>query len=365
MQLISTLGERRFTYTVEKLDVLFLLRAVEHEGEIQAQIAATLINYFMALGAHGNLGTVTHMAETIQSYAQPVNPAWFVTGKAYLDAQKAATTDQKRLNLLKQANERSENYTALKFSKTTKEAVYAALKGCQAIANFPYVTDYAAKDQTKPGLESGKVIIYHAASNKENNLWWNPNQVPKKTLYNGYINLEPEKVEQEMEAWSFDTSSGDIRTSLGVTQKYYLNQKTSAKNQTAYRVRLQPIPGQTSTLVDPPPPINEVPGTQAPSLAQKALQNFLVGQRRALAMAGSSRKAFYESSDKDTAAKLDVFTAKTANLVKESEAILSLPTVLNAIGFDPKTGEWVRRTNTTTIVTSTAPQPAVPPTSGK
>lgn len=362
MYLTSKLGEYTFKYIVEKEDVVFLLRAVEFEGEIKVQIATTLVNYFMALGAHRNLGTVTHMAETIQSYAQPINPAWFVTGGAYLKKVKAATTDQQRVNLLKEANERSEQYQATKFSKTTKEAVYAALKGCQALASFPYVTEYAAKDQTTDPIERGFKLKYSATSKKENNLWHNPKQV--KISYQGYTNPEPEKVEQEMEAWDFDTSSGDIRTSLGVEHKYYLNQQTSADNRTAYRVRLQPIAGQTSTLVDPPPPVNEITGTYSPSLAQKALQNFLVGQRRALAMAGSSRKAFYESSGQDVAAKIEVFTTKTANLVKESEAVLSLPTVLNAIGFDPATGEWVRRTNTTTIVTSTAPQPAVPPTSG-
>jgi hypothetical protein len=70
------------TYTVTPEDHLWLLRAVEYEGAVQAQVAQTLVNCFCQRAARLRPGRLT-LTQHVRAYAQPINPRWFLNGDLY------------------------------------------------------------------------------------------------------------------------------------------------------------------------------------------------------------------------------------------------------------------------------------------
>lgn len=354
MLLVSKLREYTFKYTVGRDDVLTLLRAVEFEGNRKIHVATTLINYFMALGAHKKLGSFDNIANVILSYATPISPLWFPDGPNHLAYIK--DFPDRRARSEEEAARRQHQASITRFTRSTSEAVIAAFKNSDAIAAWPYVTDYAAHDRTAQPLRHKKVLKFSGERN-ENNLWYNPNIIPNPSAYTGYVNPQPELVEQEFAAWQFTNTGGTVSTELGRIQQRFVNGRAGANNRVTYTVRSRPL-GDTSVPV--PSFIPETPGTGVASVGQKVIQTWMAGQQRATAMAGSTLYSYQAAAVKELAAAEAIFTAKTTKIVNLSEAILRLPVVIDAIGFDRTTGEWVRRTNATTIATGTAPQPAVP-----
>jgi hypothetical protein len=68
----------QYRYVVTDEDRLWLLRAVQVEGPVQAQVAQVLCNCFAYLYARDN--DTWSLTKLVRSYAQPVNPAWFRSG---------------------------------------------------------------------------------------------------------------------------------------------------------------------------------------------------------------------------------------------------------------------------------------------
>jgi len=134
-------------YTVTAGDALWLARAVEAEGAVQAQIAATLVNGFCFARARG----YTRSLETfVRAYAQPVNPRWYATGDLFA-AQLGGKTESQLAELRKAAERREQVHsTRIAFSPSTQAAVRGALNGISGVIP-PTATDYAAPDHDATG----------------------------------------------------------------------------------------------------------------------------------------------------------------------------------------------------------------------
>lgn len=74
-------GEHRYRVTPD--DRIWLLRAVQCEGRVEAQVAQVLVNLFAYLHSRSP-GSAPSLTWLVRSYAQPVNPAWFPAGKHFL-----------------------------------------------------------------------------------------------------------------------------------------------------------------------------------------------------------------------------------------------------------------------------------------
>lgn len=126
-------------YTVTAEDALWLARAVEAEGPVQAQVAATLLNGFCFVRSRGYTKPLTAF---VRAYAQPINPRWFAAGDLFL-AWLEGKSQSERAAGLKAAERRERVHSAcVSFSPGTQAAVSAALNGRAGIP--PSATDYAA-----------------------------------------------------------------------------------------------------------------------------------------------------------------------------------------------------------------------------
>ena len=133
------------TYVVTPADRLWLLRAVQAEGPVQAQVAEALVNLFAYRMSRGELNPSSGKAPSLQSliraYAQPVNPRWYLDGDLHRAALSRAQTDGERAALRSAAERRERLHsTRTVFDAGVTAAVDAALRG----AHRTDVTDYAA-----------------------------------------------------------------------------------------------------------------------------------------------------------------------------------------------------------------------------
>lgn len=137
-------------YEVTDADRLWLLRAVQAEGPVQADVARALVNLFAFLRSQGDQRTLT---QVIRAYAQPVNPRWFQSGDLFKAAAAATTTQDALAVALDKARNRELVHSArTSFTQHVVQAVELAL-------TQPFrsdVTDYAAAhvDATHKGYES-------------------------------------------------------------------------------------------------------------------------------------------------------------------------------------------------------------------
>lgn len=117
------------TLTWDENDRLWLLRAVEAEGPPQDLVAQTLVNRWAWL-YDTTPGRYVRLAELVRAYAQPVNPAWFPSGKLFQAELAKQTESAKRDGLLRAAKRREEVHaTRTQFSPSTVTAVHQALFG--------------------------------------------------------------------------------------------------------------------------------------------------------------------------------------------------------------------------------------------
>lgn len=146
-------------YAVTADDALWLARAVEAEGPVQAEVAATLINGFCFVRSRGYTRS---LATFIRAYAQPVNPRWYPDGDlhreqlAHLKAAAGGAESGEQWAAAEAERKAAEkrvtlHSTRVAFARGTQEAVSAALNGRTQIP--PNATDYAAAwiDATKKG----------------------------------------------------------------------------------------------------------------------------------------------------------------------------------------------------------------------
>lgn len=133
-------AERMQPYSVSEQDALWLARAVEAEGPVQTQVAATLVNGFCFLRA--TRGYSKNLTDFVRAYAQPVNPRWYVTGDRYLASLDGKSESEKEE--ARRTAERRERVhsTRVSFTPGTQAAVVAALNGRVIIPRS--ATDYAA-----------------------------------------------------------------------------------------------------------------------------------------------------------------------------------------------------------------------------
>jgi hypothetical protein len=159
-------AEKMAPYTVTEADVLWLARAVEAEGAIQSQVAATLVNGFCFQRSRGQS---RDLATFVRAYAQPCNPRWYPLGDLYLRDIEGKTPSE-----LKQATAAAERRAAVHsarttFSAGTREAVIAALNGRAVIP--PTATDYAAPEIDATGKGYTPLVPPIAGRNR---LWARP-----------------------------------------------------------------------------------------------------------------------------------------------------------------------------------------------
>lgn len=139
-------------YAVTSNDKLWLLRAVAAEGAPENYVAQTLVNGFIwARDAVRYPGT---LADWVRIYAQPVNPAWFVSGAKHRERMSQLTDDKARARELSAAHAREYAHSVRNvFSAKVHDAVEQALRLPPA---FPDATDYAAAwhDASKRGYQA-------------------------------------------------------------------------------------------------------------------------------------------------------------------------------------------------------------------
>ena len=155
-------------YQVTAEDALWLARAVEAEGPVQSQVAATLVNGFCFMRAHkGFKGSLTTW---IRAYAQPCNPRWYAKGDLFL-ASIAGKSEAEQAAGRTQASKREKVHSARNtFTQATQTAVAAALNGIGA-AIPPNATDYAAAHINATG--KGYTALADAKGGV-NRLWYRP-----------------------------------------------------------------------------------------------------------------------------------------------------------------------------------------------
>jgi hypothetical protein len=74
---LTTNGPTKVRYDPTETDRLWLLRAVEAEGEPRDMVASTLVSGFLAARTRGYKSS---LATFVQAYSQPVNPRWLPDG---------------------------------------------------------------------------------------------------------------------------------------------------------------------------------------------------------------------------------------------------------------------------------------------
>lgn len=160
-------GHNTIPYTVSPDDALWLARAVESEGAVQAQVAAVLVNGFTWARSRGSKMS---LAAWVRAYAQPVNPRWFENGDLYLASIKnVSNPDELKAAAAAARRRQAVHSSRMNFSAGTQSAVLAALNGRSEIpAN---ATDYAAP--TLDATHKGYTPLEEPQAGR-NRLWTRP-----------------------------------------------------------------------------------------------------------------------------------------------------------------------------------------------
>ena len=156
-------------------DRLWLLRAVEAEGEPRPLVAQTLVNRFAWLWDTTPAKYLT-LTELVRAYAQPVNPAWFPDGKAYLQTLPKLPEDQ-RAPALARAHARREHSARTRFSPGTVAAVDQALYG--PITLPMGALHFAAPSVARPDLP----VLVPSSSTSENTIYGDVSPGSARALY--------------------------------------------------------------------------------------------------------------------------------------------------------------------------------------
>jgi len=109
-------------------DRLWLLRAIEAEGEPRALVAQVLVNRWAWLHDE-NAGKYPRLADLVRAYAQPVNPRWYPDGSLFLDSIAKMPESQRPSAMKRAAIRRDVHSERTTFSQATIDAVRAALFG--------------------------------------------------------------------------------------------------------------------------------------------------------------------------------------------------------------------------------------------
>lgn len=139
-------------YRVTAEDWLWLLRAVESEGEPRSSVARALVNLWARQRARA--ASKRSIAALVRAYAQPVNPIWAHGGERDVDPVRVSASERRRAAASR----------LVSFSPRTARAVYEALTSGFSGS----VTDYAAPwvDATKKGM-----VRLSEPRTGENTLW--------------------------------------------------------------------------------------------------------------------------------------------------------------------------------------------------
>lgn len=148
--------------TWDENDRLWLLRAVEAEGEPRDLVAQTLVNRWAWLWDE-TPGRWLTLAELVRAYAQPVNPAWFPDGKLFL-AQLDKLPEAQRAAAVVRANARRDVHSQRKtFGTRTTIAVDQALGG-------PIVIPPGALHFAAPSIVRSDLPVLVPAENDRQNV---------------------------------------------------------------------------------------------------------------------------------------------------------------------------------------------------
>lgn len=127
-------------YETTDVDRLWLLRAVQAEGEPRLGVAQALVNGFAWAKSHQRWnGTLTGW---IRAYAQPVNPRWYTTGDLFKLASATWSADQRKLMTARAITRETKHSRRTQFDDDVTRAVELAL----STGFRGDVTDYAAPD---------------------------------------------------------------------------------------------------------------------------------------------------------------------------------------------------------------------------
>ena len=173
-------AENTTPYRPTAEDTLWMLRAVEAEGEPRDLVAAALVSRFMWLRQHAerdtpkgkngelpNWGELT-LSHFVRLYAQPVNSRWFRNGDLFA-ARLAKETDREKRAALESLATRRETHHSTRsvFSDQTRNAVSRALSEAPSL---PDATDYAAAWVPKESPWEART----AAVTGRNRMWARP-----------------------------------------------------------------------------------------------------------------------------------------------------------------------------------------------
>ena len=153
-------GQHRYRVTTD--DRIWLLRAVQCEGRVEAEVAQVLVNCFAHLHSRSP-GSATSLTWLVRSYAQPVNPAWFPAGKHFLRWHAVDPVKYSLMAAMRRENTHSKRTV---FDQRTTSAVDRALE--LGPVDVPRnATDYAAA-----WIDASKTYqALTAAESGKNRLW--------------------------------------------------------------------------------------------------------------------------------------------------------------------------------------------------
>jgi hypothetical protein len=142
-------------------DRLWLMRAVQAEGEPRRAVAEALVNLY---ALHASKGGASSLAEIVRAYAQPVNPRWFESGDLFRAALEKAPEAARPVMLAAARRRERLHSTRNKFDAATLDAVAYALAGVHRTD----VTDYAA-----PNVDAARkgYVARSDAQPGRNRLW--------------------------------------------------------------------------------------------------------------------------------------------------------------------------------------------------
>lgn len=154
---LSTPAGDRYEPTAE--DVLWLLRAVAHEGRPHERVARTLISGFMWAREHRTGWVARSLTDWVRAYAQPVNPRWLPGGDLY-EARMQRARERRDHALMarfeNQARRRRAAVEQTEFPAHVVRAVAAALDSGRASPATDYAAWWATADRGRIPLGEPK-----------------------------------------------------------------------------------------------------------------------------------------------------------------------------------------------------------------
>lgn len=142
------LNSPQTSYEPTKTDRLWLLRAVQAEGEPRPDVARALVARFMVLRER-DPNMYPTLTDFVQAYSQPVNPKHMRGGKLWqplYDEAEAAGDDDARAKLEEADARRRRHRAVTQFDSKTEKAVLLALEHPQEPAKY---TDFAAAGKSR------------------------------------------------------------------------------------------------------------------------------------------------------------------------------------------------------------------------